>query len=54
VAKQDTRIPIRLESAAGTGTTYWTTPRTRPTPHHVKQRKYDRRLYEHEALRDAR
>ncbi|MTD45111.1 50S ribosomal protein L33 [Conexibacter sp. W3-3-2] len=52
--KGDTRVTIRLESTAGTGTTYWTTKSKRNTPGRLELRKYDKRIRQTVLFRESR
>ncbi|HWT95404.1 MAG TPA: 50S ribosomal protein L33 [Solirubrobacteraceae bacterium] len=52
--KSETRVGIRLESTAGTGTVYMTTKSKRNNPERLQLRKYDKRLERHVMFREAR
>lgn len=50
----ESRVTVRMESTAGTGTTYWTTKSKRTTPGRLELRKYDKRLRAVALFREAR
>lgn len=52
--KGDARVTIRMESTAGTGTTYWTTKSKRNTPGRLELRKYDKRARSVVFFRESR
>lgn len=54
MAKDGPRIKIRLESSAGTGTTYTTTKNRRTTTGKLELRKYDRRIRKHVVFRETK